>query len=445
MFDKRIKFAPVAAWVIALAGCGGGGSASAPEAPATPAALALTVEVDGVVVMPDTSGRYVVRPGQSVAVKSNHDATWSGNDLGSGVTRTERDTGNTQWISRFANPSPGAPGNYRLTAGTPDGRSLTLDFTVQTGDYRNGEYMLYAGNGTRQKLTINFDTATYSTTDATGAVESGTLTAPAAPAIEWTAQSPRIAGFNAASLRSLGDSIVGALPFNVPSAAPGTFAVYPFVATRAFLLSPSRLDGVFNRLQIQYLTGGGRQSAISQLGVFDGGTVMKQCSHITIHEIDSCPAASVVTSRLEPDPDNSGLWLMKHPDTNALMGRIGIAEINGEKIYLSGGASPSDGSQLLSIGLPSQTRVPTFTSSGWSTDGTLDSVVATPTTYGIDHDTGAITTHNLTLNTISPPGLHRLSDGTQHYFMIRSQTLELAVAARNSTLRPGFLHLGVLH
>ncbi|NIM39864.1 MAG: hypothetical protein GTN84_01690 [Hydrogenophaga sp.] len=413
--------------------------------PATPAAFTLSVEVDGVAASPDASGRYVVRPGQSVAVRSNHDATWSGNDLGSGVTRTERDTGNAQWISRFANPSPGAPGSYRLTAGASGGRTLTLDFTVQTGDYRNGEYMLYAANGTRQKLTINFDTATYSTTDGTGGVESGTLTAPAGPATDWTVHSARIAGFNAASLRSLGDTIVGALPFRVPSAAPGTFAVYPFIATRAFLLSANRLDGVFNRLQIQYLTGGGRQSAISQLGVFDGGTVMKQCSHLTIHEIDTCPAASVVTSRLEPDPDNSGLWLMKHPTTNALMGRIGIAEINGEKIYLSGGASPSDGSQLLSIGLPSQTRVPTFTSSGWSTDGTLDSVVATPTTYDIDHDTGAISTHNLTLNTISPPGLHLLSDGTQHYFMIRSQTLELAVAARNSTLRPGFLHIGVLH
>lgn len=456
MLESRVKSAIAAVSVVVLVACGGGGGGSGSEAtntpaspavptPAVPASFSLSVEVEGVAATPDVSGRYVVRPGQSVTVKSSQSAVWQGSDLGSGVSRTERDTGSQQWISRFANPSPGAPGNYRLTAEASDGRTQTLDFTVQTGDYRNGDYVLYAGNGTRQKLTINFDTATFSVTDATGAVESGTLTAPAAPATDWTVMSPRIAGFNAASLRSLGDTIVGALPFNVPSAAPGTFAVYPFIATRAFLLSPNRLDGVFNRLQIQYLAGGARQSAISQLGIFDGGTVMKQCTDITIHAIGTCPAASVITSKVEPDPDNSGLWRLTHPVTGAFVGRIGIAEINGEKIYLAGGVSPADGSHLLSIGLPSLVRVPTFTSSGWSTDGTLDSVVATTTSYDIDHNAGGISSHNLSLNTISPPGLHRLSDGTQHYFMIRSQTLELAVAARNSTLRPGFLHLGILH
>lgn len=444
MLKKCMKSAVAAASVWVLAGCGGGGGGgSGAEAPSPPAAFTLSVEVDGVAAAPDASGRYVVRPGQSVAVRSNHSATWLGNDLGSGVTRIDRDTGTLQWVSRFNNPSAGAPGTYRLTAGASGGRTLTLDFTVQTGDYRNGEYMVYAGNGTRQKLRIDFDTATYTTTDAIGAVDTGTLTAPVAPSNDWTVQSSRIAGFNAASLRNLGDTIVGGLPFAVPSAAPGTYAVYPFIATRALLLSPGRLDGVFNRLQIQYFAGGGRQSAISQLGISDNGTVMKQCSDLVIHRIENCPTASVVTSRLEPDPSNSGLWLLKNPSTGALMGRIAVAEINGEKIYLSGGASPTDGSQLLSIGLPSSPANPAFTSSGWSTDGSLDSTVSTAATYDLTQDAGAISTHNLTLSSGSPPGLHSLSDGAQHYFMIRSQMLELAVAARNSP-RAGFLHVGIV-
>lgn len=429
----------------ALTACGGGGGGSgSPAADAPPVAeIRLSVEIDGVAATPDASGRYNVRPGQSVRVSSSEAASWQGNSLGSGVTRTDVDTGDSQWVSRFDNPGASAAGSYQLNASTSDGRTKAVDFRVQTGDYRNGEYTVFAGNGTRQTLRIDFEAATYSMTDGAGITVSGTLTPPVAPAREWTFQSSRIGGVNTSTLRDLRDSIVGAFPFDTPFAGAGTYAARPFIATRALVLNQRQLDGAYDRAGITQTPGGTRQSDISQMGISGGGTVLKICNDTGIYRIANCPPASVVTSRVEADAV-PGIWQVRNPDTGALIGRIGVAMVDGEKIYLTAGVAPSDGSQVLRIGVPANKAASTFTSAGWSTLGTRDVGSVDPTVYDLTLDDGVATVHNLTrAGGTGSPGIHVYSEPGQTYFSLRSQRLALLIGARSS-VRAGFLHLGVV-
>lgn len=380
-----------------------------------------------------------------MVVKANEAASWVGSDSGSGVIRTDVDTTPSRWISRFENPSALLSGAYQLTASASGGRTRTVDFLVQTGDYRNGDYTVFAANGSRQTLSIDFDTATYSMTDAVGVVASGTLTAPVAPAKNWTVQSSRIGGVNTSSLRSLRDSIVGGFPFAVPFAAPAAYAAYPFVATRAFVHTQSRLDGVYDRAYIQYQAGGGRQSAISQFSISGGGTVIKFCTDGIIYQVVHCPPASVLTYDIEAD-SQAGMWLMKDPFSGTSQGRFSVAEVEGEKIYLSAGTSPGDGSRVLTIGVPTAPGATTFTSSGWSTQGTLDVTHATATKYEMSMTDAGLQLLDLTLGMRGGQtsiGIYPATEAPNTFFTMRSTRIELLIGARSSA-QAGFLHVGVV-
>lgn len=438
---RSVKSAFAAALVMVLLGCGGGGGGGGGD----PVPLALTVEIAGAAASPDLSGKYAVRPGQSVVVKSNDVASWAGSNSGSGVTRIDVETGSARWASRFRNSSAALSGAYKLTASASDGRTKTVDFLVQPGDARNSDYTVFAANGSRQKLSIDYDQPDYTMTDAGGTATTGTLTAPVAPAANWTVQSSHIAGANTASLRFLGDVIVGGLPFAVPFAAPATYAVYPFVATRAFVLTQSSLDGVYDRAYIQRLSGGGAQSAISQFSISGGGTVVNFCTDATIYRIEHCPPGSVSTSLVTADTQ-PGSWLLTNATTGTAQGRFSVAEVEGEKIYLSAGTSLADGSRVLNIGLPTAPRVSTFTSSGWSTNGTFDVTNATSAKYEMSMTDAGVSLLDLTLGTpgaLHSVGIYPAIGAPDTYFSMRSTRLELLIGARSSA-KAGFLHVGIV-
>lgn len=304
---------------------------------------------------------------------------------------------------------------------------------------------MFAANGSRQTLNINFDLDTYTMTDAVGVSTSGALTPPVAPAKDWTVQSSRIGGVNTSSLRSVRDTIVGGFPFAVPFAAAGTYAAYPFVASRAFVLTQSRLDGVYDRAYIQRLAGGGAQSAISQFSITGGGTVVKFCTDAIIYRIEHCPPGSVSTSLVTADTQ-PGVWLLRNATTGTAQGRFSVAVVEGEKIYLSAGTSLADGSQVLNIGLPTAPRVSTFTSSGWSTNGTLDVTNATPTKYEMSMTDAGVGLLDLTLGAPggqASVGIYPATEAPDVYFSMRSTRLELLIGARSSA-KAGFLHVGIV-
>lgn len=461
---RNIGVAFGAALVLGLAGCGGGGGGGGggvpllpiPVAPAPsqqqPAAaeLKLTVEIAGAAATPDGAGKYSVVPGQQVVVKASDSVTWVSDAGNSFVTRTDVDTTVAQWVSRFANSDKTQTGTYKLVANASESRSKELNFVVQTGDYRNGDYMVFAANGSRQKLSIDFDKATYSMTDAAGDMTSGTLTPPTPSTLanDWKVQNSRITGTNTSALWALGDNIVGAFPFAKPFSAPVSYAAAPLVATRALLTTQSKLDGTYDRARIE-ISNSSRESAIAQIQISGGGTVMKQCTDLIIYRIENCPTGNVVTSKVEADTE-SGLWLLKNPADGTVLGRFGVAIVDGEKIYLSAGVSPATGGQVFAIGVPAASEYVGFSSfAGWSTDGTMDMVIgATPSVYNIVM-TDAVIHAPLALTVAAGPasasyGIRSAASGPDTFFTMRSKQLEVLVGARGPSARAGFLHLGLI-
>jgi hypothetical protein len=454
---KSTGTALAAALVLGLAGCGGGGGGGGgsgvpllpivnapppPPAPAPPAVaeLKLTVEIDGSAATPDSSGKYAVAPGQLVAVKASDSAAWLGSAGGSGVTRTDVDTGTAQWISRFANPGATGAGGYKLVANASDNRSVELNFTVGTGDYGNGDYMVFAANGSRQKLHVDFDAKTYSVTDAAGDKTSGTFSM---GIHGWMFTSSRVVGTNNTGFTALKDTFVGAFPFAAAFTTPVSYKTVPFVATRAFVVSPDKLDGTYDRARIEF-TGAGAESAIAQIQISGGGTVMKQCNDLQIYRIENCPSGSVTTSVVAADAE-PGMWTLKDATTGTLLGRFSIANVEGDKVYLSAGVAPITSSQILSVGVPAAASYAAFDSGGWTTAGTTDFSNVTPTQYTL-LSTGPVPTTTLALSALtgsSPTGIRLGVSGADSYFAMRSSRIELLIGARSPSPQHGFLHIGV--
>ena len=457
---RSIGTAFTAAMVVGLAGCGGGGGgggggvpllpiavapapapAPAPQTPAAPE-LKLAVEIGGSAASPDGSGNYVVVPGQLVVVKASDSAAWLGSSQSTGTTRTDVDTTTTQWASRFANSSKSAAGSYKLVANASENRSKELNFTVKTGTYGNGEYMVFAGNGSRQKLSLDLDNATYSLTDAAGDTTSGTMTPLTTPPdANWQIQSSRMTVTNASSLWISGDSIVGGFPFAKPFSAPVSYAESAFFATRALVLTQSKLDGTYDRARIEVSASGG-ESAIAQIQISGGGTVMKQCVDQIIYRIELCPTAKLVTSKVEADTE-AGMWRLKDPTDGTLLGKFAIANVEGDKIYLSAGTSPANGNQVLAIGVPAAADFNAFSSQAWSTSGTLDMVIVSPAGYQLANPISTLTLSSL--GSSSPLGMRAAESGADLYFAMRSKRLELLIGGRSPSPKAGFLHMGFVY
>lgn len=447
-----------AAVVFALAACGGGGGGGgggallpigvvqapaptpAPPAPPAVAEVSVAVEVGGSPATPDGSGKYIVVPGQQVVVKAEENVAWLGSAQGSGVTRTDVDTSATRWVSRFANPGT-TDGSYKLVADASGGRTKEVNFVVRTGDYRNGDYMVYAANGSRQTLSIDFDKKTYEVTDAAGDKTSGSFNP---SGTRWGFLSSRITGINNATFVTLKDNIVGAFPFAVPYSAPVTYSAAPFVATRAFVLTQAKLDGTYDRARIE-ISATGRESAIAQIQISGGGTVMKQCTDLVIYRVEHCPAASLATSSIEPDPV-AGQWILKNPVSGATIGRFAIADVEGDKVYLSGGFTPASNSQILAIGVPAAASYPAFNAYGWATDNSVILSFVSDTQYVVSPTSPTLQTimQLSSLNSDGPPGIRGAINGADVYFVMRSSKIDLLIGARSQPVTRGFLHIGVI-
>lgn len=454
----NIRTALAAAVVLGLAGCGGGGGGGGggglpigfvpAPAPAPPAAaeLKLTVEIAGSVATPDGAGTYSVRPGQEVVVKASDSVAWAASGGGGTATLIQDvDTGATQWVSRFANSSKTDAASYKLEASASEGRTKQVNFAVQTGSYDNGDYMVFAANGSRQKLHIDFDAKTYDVTDAAGDKTSGTFSA---NGTGWVFSNSRVPGIpNNATFLTLKDSFAGGFPFAVPFSSPVTYKNAPFIATRAFVTTQAKLDGTYDRARVDY-TSADRESAIAQIRISDGGTVMKQCVDQKIYRIENCPSGSVATTAVTADTE-AGLWTLK--DTSgAVVGKFGIAMVEGDKIYLSAGTSTALANQVMAIGVPAAATYADFNASGWATDGDINLSTVSPGLYSLTAPGGPGITKSLTLATIvdAPAGMRIAfdrADASQQYFAMRSSKLDVLIGTRGpSSPTRGYLHIGVI-
>ena len=314
---------------------------------------------------------------------------------------------------------------------------LNLIDNGATPDARNGRYKVYATNGSRQTLALNVDSKRYEMTDAAGTVASGSFAEDTAEPGSFIFASSRITGAaNTARFRFTTDTVVGAFPFAVAQVTPESYAVRPFVASRALVKTQAALDGTYNRLGIN-MTATGGDSSITQIQIANGGTVLYLCNDNVIYRIDNCPSASVLTYTVSAGTtvDTWRIVNVANPSDN---GTFAVARVGGENIYLSAGnVASTPPRSVFRIGLPERATWPTViarggaTSGGWGSTG-IDASYYTRTQTLPDGTSATLNASLAPMGTNGPLNMRAATFiGPNYHFASQSSKLFAMVGSRN--------------
>lgn len=450
---KWYSYAVSAAVLIGgLSGCGGGGGggggAAFPLLPIPAATLNFSVTVNGNSATADGSGQYSVKPGDTVAVVPDLGADWTSSSAPSGsVSLRNPDISSTKWSAQIVN-STTASSVLTVSAKATSNTALTKDavFKVSAADARNGSYKVFAANGTRQALALNFDTLSYVMTDDTGANVSDAFSTDPTEAGTYLFKSTRnTAKAINTRFRITTDTVVGSFPFQVAK-VPGTYAVQPFVASRALVTTQSALDGTYTRLGIN-MQAATRDSNIRQVQVTGAGTVLYMCDEVGITSIAACPALSLLTYNVTPGatPD---AWNIANVADPLDAGAIYIARVAGKNVYLSAGTNPkAPNDSVFRIGLVESASWPVSKTSGGDTNGSWGTLDFDATTYSTLLARGDATGYGFIANLNSPSAtianLRSFTDpSSETYFGTQDGTLSVVVGARTGPVA-GYLQVGL--
>jgi hypothetical protein len=453
----EMKFATAAAvsLTMVLVACGGGGGGSGggggfgPLPPSSPSATTTTptVQVNGAIVQ--GTGIYAIKPGDTVQIDAGAAVEWT--SAGEEITLRNPEIGTSSWKAQLVNGSS-QPRAFKLTARSASS-AWDIKFEVAGGDARNGSYNAHATNGTRQLVALNFDVGTYEWTGSGMTTVSGSFTADATQAGTYLFQSSRITtAVNTARFRVGQDIIVGAFPFVVTQAATESFAIQPFVASRALETNQAGLDGTFNRFGINV---GSTASAsdISQMKISGGGTILVRCTHNIIYRVDDCPVASLKTWNISPG-NASGTWNMVDPSAPADAALFAMARVGSEKIFLISGKLNGDSkTAVFRIGLPESTQWPVGFGHGSSTEaswGKVD-VRATESFRNVESADGSTSNaHNTfaTMGSTGPLGMRGIfgtGSDPKSYFAMQGGKIFAIVGANNPTTGTnGYLQINLM-
>jgi hypothetical protein len=451
---KWFSYAASAAVLIGgLSGCGGGGGgggggAAFPLLPIPAVTLSFIVTVNGNGATADGNGQYSVNPGDTVAVVPNVGSDWTSTSAPSGsVSLRSPDISSSKWSAQVVNSTTDTS-VLTVSAKATSNAALVKNavFKVAAGNGRNGDYEVFATNGTKQALALNFDTMSYVMTDAAGASVSDTFSPDLSEAGTYLFKSARnTAKAINTRFRITTDTVVGSYPFEVAK-VPGTYAVQPFVASRALLTTQSALDGTYTRLGIN-LQAGSRDSNIRQTQVASGGTMMYLCNEVAITSIGACPPVSLLTYNVTAGatPDAWNIANIIDPlDT----GTFYIARVAGKNVYLSAGTNPkAPNDSVFRIGLAESAAWPVSKTSGGDTSGnwgTLDfdaTTYSTLLTHGDATVSGFIATLSLPSATITNLSVFT-GPGGEFYFGTQDGTLSAVVGARTGPVA-GYIQIGL--
>jgi hypothetical protein len=323
---------------------------------------------------------------------------------------------------------------------------LTKDTVLKVagGDVRNGDYKVFATNGTQLTLALNLDTQTYDMTDPAGAVTSGAFTADATESGTYVFKSSRIgAAVNTARFRMTTDTVVGSFPFaTLPSST--VYAVQPFIASRALVTKQSALDGTYNRFGIQ-VNATTRNSNIRQGQVTNGGTVFLLCNQVAIYAIANCPGGSVLTYTVSPGSSSTS-WNIVNVADPTDKGAFSIAVVAGQNVYVSAGLN-TVGDNVFRVGLPETGAWANSLAHGADTNGTwgtltLDATTGASSFLKPDGSTASVGYSLGTLGLVGPLGMRASGTAPNAYFLMQGTKLSMVVGAIGNN--GGYVQLGLL-
>ncbi|MEB0111961.1 hypothetical protein QN397_11420 [Variovorax sp. RTB1] len=441
-----------------LVGCGGGGGSSGgggflPIAPAAPvAALTVNVSINGTAATSGGNGQFSVKPGDTVEITPSQSADWTTSDAAASTAglRNPNVTA-TKWSAQIVNSTTVAT-TYTITAKASANAALTKDtvLNVAAGDTRNGTYKVFATNSAKPTLALDFDAMSYAFTDADGVVSTDVFSVDTTTAGTYMFKSARnTVATNNARFRLATDTIVGAFPFEVAQVA-GSYAVQPFVASRALVTAQNQLDGIYTRFGLT-MTAATRNSDIRKTKISGGGTLLFNCNEVAITAVDACPAASLVTYNITPGatPD---AWRVVNAADPADVGAFSVAKVAGQNVYLSAGviaSTPTSSAiSVFRIGLSSTAVWPSTAAIAADTNGTWGSLNFDATTYGSTvkkgDGTSASVGYALSFSGI-PEGLAIANPtGPNIYFGMQNGALSAVVGARGGPVA-GYLQIGLMN
>lgn len=363
-------FAACAAVAITAVACGGGGgggggggfplgpisqpSAPEPETPANTSPLKLDVKINDVASAPITENSLLeLFAGDTVEVSVNQDVTWEGrsNTPSNVVTVANAQTSPRKWSGQITSAHR-SNASYTISVtsiGASAPKKIDVELRMKPADQRNGEYRVFATNGTKPTLKLDFDRKTYKMTDATGASESGGFSPDANVQGTYVFANARITGTtNTARFRvfEIGDyTVVGSFPFAIPG---GTHAVRPFVAARLPIQAPEDIEGNYNGFGTS-MAGTVPDSSINSLRISDRGAKMELCTDDVIYNVTSCPPASLKTYTVSRGTTD-GAWRAVNNADSADVHNFSVVRMDNDKIYLEADKDAS-GAFVFRIGL----------------------------------------------------------------------------------------------
>lgn len=211
-------------------------------------------------------------------------------------------------------------------------------------DPRNDTYTVFAANGTKQQLRLDFDHHTYEMTDAAGHSASGEFSADPIRKDVYIFATDLVSPAPGARFQVTIDAVVGAFPF-LTSSNPSTYAVQPFIAARTLVDDSSGFHLVgslprFNAFSIQ--TGEGTND--SKTTTFDllrtaDSVELGVCSDDPLKPMCTASERYTVTHAAQP-----GTWTATNMANPNDKWDFHVARIGGRNVFLrstrSGGSSP---------------------------------------------------------------------------------------------------------
>lgn len=323
----------LATLVMTVSGCGGGGGGAGSEA--------VGLKASG--------------PNAGVTAEPGNAATQTVRDLAA-------DTDGV--LTKNDPPTP------KLGESDPSQRPLVLSAFSREHTYR-----LYAGNGTRKLLRLDFAAGRYEMLDDSDAPNgghstSGSFSEDSAEPGTYIFSTARSTGvYNLARFRVTQGAVVGGFFFETHPAAAPSYTLQPFVAARDFVSDPAELDGEYNRLGVRNIAlfKGHGIGEVTPLRISGSGTVLEICPDADIRRLELCQ--SIARYALN-NTTSDGVWTAtKIGSADQIQFRM--ARIGGRNVWLEAGMAleGAKDDSAFKLALPNSANLKSARYFGVSNDG----------------------------------------------------------------------------
>lgn len=312
----------------------------------------------------------------------------------------------------------------------------------------SGVYQLFATNGARYALQLNFETSKYSLNDASGAyVAGGSFSEDAGDEQGYIfAPNPPLASGAQARFRVSEDAVVGMYPLAAPFDANAR-ELRPFIAVRRIATTLTQVAGNFNRISATRTALGAVASSLQVVSIRDGGHMDVCTARYTISQCPEGLRKHYVLQSAQPSP---GQWVAVDQSNTNLREQFYVARVNGEPVFLRAETDLANGTSLFQVGLSETMFWRSATLRGGSTNAedATTSIDATSFKADLLAAGGGTTPQQLTLSSSStqtgPVGIRDASGqaGANSYLLLKSS--RLSVLSGTTFTTAGYWQFGLV-